>query len=66
MEPTAFTRLNIAYNIYSASTEERLIHDFTQAMGSTTLSLEVLVIDNPLGNMIEAAWLRIPMDLSGI
>ena len=56
VEPTAFTRLNIAYNLNSASTKVRLIYNFTQAVGSTTLSLDVLMIDNALGSMIEAAF----------
>ena len=52
VEPTAFISLNIAYNLDSASTKVRLIPDFTQAVGSTTRSLKVLVIDNALGCII--------------
>ena len=54
-KPTAFTRLNIIFNPDSLSTPERLIHDFTSKVGSTTLSLEVLTLDKTLGNMGEAA-----------
>ena len=55
-EATAFTRLNIAYNLESLSTRVRLIHNFTTAVGSTTLSLEVLTLDPALGSMMEAAF----------
>ena len=54
-EPTAFTRLNLAFNPDSLSTPVRLFHDFTTAVSSTTLSLEVLTLDNALGSMIEAS-----------
>ena len=54
-KPTAFTQLDIVFNPDSNSTPERLIHDFTSKVGSTTLSLEVLTLDKTLGNMGEAA-----------
>ena len=54
--PTAFTSLNISYNLDSASTKVRLIHDFTQQVGAISLSLEVLVLDNTLGSIVEAAF----------
>ena len=40
-EPTAFTRLNLAFNPDSLSTSERLIHNFTVGVRCTTLSMEV-------------------------
>ena len=53
--PTAFGRMNIAFNPDSSSTKVRLIHDFTAQVKGTTLSLEILILDNTLGNMSEAA-----------
>ena len=54
-EPTAFTRLNLTFNPDLLSTPVRLIHDFTTAVGSTTLSLEVLILDNALDSIVEAS-----------
>ena len=55
-DTTAFTSLNITYNLDSASTKVRLIHDFIQQVGATTLSLEVLVLDNAFGSIVEGAF----------
>ena len=55
VRPTNFGRINIAFNLDSTTTKVRLIHDFTAAVMGTTLSLEILTLDNTLGNMAEAA-----------
>ena len=55
VRPTNFGRINLAFNPDSTSTKVRLIHDFTAAVLGTTLSLEILTLDNTLGNMAEAA-----------
>ena len=51
-EPSDFTRLNIAYKLDSLSTMVRLIQDVTTLIGSTTLSLEVLTLDNTIVSMV--------------
>ena len=55
VEPTAFTRLNLAFNPDSLSSPVCLIHDFTTGVKSTTLSLEVLCLGKTLGSMIESS-----------
>ena len=53
-EPTAFTRLNLAFNPSSNSTKSRLIHDYTNKVNQTTLSLELLTSEKCIGSLAEA------------